>query len=167
MSASSSFAPAVGIARAAVFVAAQHRRLPGSGRAAETTAKYADGVRAVAEGRFAQARTPLREALKMLASEGLVTLTPNRGASVSLLTVAELEDAVRYAAGSVRRATRSFSSSIRTRSRDNRPSPARAAFVRPPMLPRSRPQGGRMRAIRWSLFLNSALGDFWAVVTPR
>ena len=37
-------------------------------------------------------RTPLREALKVLASEGIVTLTPHRGASVSALTVAEIEE---------------------------------------------------------------------------
>jgi len=38
-------------------------------------------------------RTPLREALKVLAREGLVRLTPNRGAHVSLLTIADLEQA--------------------------------------------------------------------------
>ncbi|MCH8951424.1 MAG: GntR family transcriptional regulator [Proteobacteria bacterium] len=38
-------------------------------------------------------RTPLREALKVLAHEGLVVLTPHRGAQVSKLTVADLEDA--------------------------------------------------------------------------
>lgn len=43
--------------------------------------------------RFAVSRTPLREALKVLASEGLVTLTPNRGAMVSDLTLADLEEA--------------------------------------------------------------------------
>lgn len=43
--------------------------------------------------RFAVSRTPLREALKVLASEGLVTLTPNRGATVSDLTLEALEEA--------------------------------------------------------------------------
>lgn len=41
---------------------------------------------------FGVSRTPLREALKVLASEGIVTLRPNRGAMVSSLTVEELEE---------------------------------------------------------------------------
>lgn len=41
---------------------------------------------------FAVSRTPLREALKVLANEGLVTLTPNRGAMVSELTLSDLEE---------------------------------------------------------------------------
>lgn len=43
--------------------------------------------------RFGVSRTPLREALKVLASEGLVTLTPNRGAMISELTMDDLEEA--------------------------------------------------------------------------
>lgn len=42
--------------------------------------------------RFGVSRTPMREALKVLAADGLVTLTPNRGATVATLTVNEIED---------------------------------------------------------------------------
>jgi DNA-binding GntR family transcriptional regulator len=43
--------------------------------------------------RFGISRTPLREALKVLASEGLVELTPHRGARVTRLSGSELRDA--------------------------------------------------------------------------
>ena len=42
--------------------------------------------------RFGVSRTPLREALKVLASEGLVTHEPNRGATITKLTDAELAE---------------------------------------------------------------------------
>lgn len=41
---------------------------------------------------FSVSRTPLREALKVLASEGMVVLWPNRGASVHSLTRSEVAD---------------------------------------------------------------------------
>jgi DNA-binding GntR family transcriptional regulator len=41
---------------------------------------------------FGVSRTPLREALKVLASEGIVTLRPNRGAMVRPLTAEELDE---------------------------------------------------------------------------
>ena len=42
--------------------------------------------------KFGVSRTPMREALKVLASDGLVTLTPNRGAWVTQLTLEDLEE---------------------------------------------------------------------------
>lgn len=42
--------------------------------------------------RFGISRTPLREAFKVLSSEGLVKLLPNRGAIVTTLTRADAED---------------------------------------------------------------------------
>ncbi|MEO1293307.1 MAG: GntR family transcriptional regulator [Pseudomonadota bacterium] len=41
---------------------------------------------------FAVSRTPLREAIRSLAAEGLVVLTPRRGATVAELTQADLEE---------------------------------------------------------------------------
>lgn len=42
--------------------------------------------------RFGVSRTPLREALKVLASEGLIELLPNRGARVAKLTIDDIDE---------------------------------------------------------------------------
>jgi DNA-binding GntR family transcriptional regulator len=42
--------------------------------------------------RFGVSRTPVREAVKVLAAEGLIVLVQNRGAVVSRLTIAEMEE---------------------------------------------------------------------------
>ncbi len=42
--------------------------------------------------RFGISRTPLREALKVLASEGLLDLTPNQGATVARITLEDVEE---------------------------------------------------------------------------
>ena len=42
--------------------------------------------------RFGVSRTPLREALKVLASDGLIHLQPNRGAWVTTVTVSEVQE---------------------------------------------------------------------------
>jgi DNA-binding GntR family transcriptional regulator len=42
--------------------------------------------------RFGISRTPLREAVKLLSSEGLVKLLPNRGAIVTTITRADVDD---------------------------------------------------------------------------
>ncbi|MFG1462803.1 GntR family transcriptional regulator [Xanthobacter sp. DSM 24535] len=42
--------------------------------------------------RFGVSRTPLREALKVLAAEGLLVLTPNRGAMVARISDAEIDE---------------------------------------------------------------------------
>jgi DNA-binding GntR family transcriptional regulator len=49
--------------------------------------------------RFGISRTPLREAIKILATEGLLELLPNRGARVASITAGELEDVIEVIAG--------------------------------------------------------------------
>ncbi len=49
--------------------------------------------------RFGISRTPLREAIKILATEGLFELLPNRGARVGHLSAAEIDDVLAVIAG--------------------------------------------------------------------
>ncbi|MBC8862887.1 GntR family transcriptional regulator, partial [Escherichia coli] len=44
-------------------------------------------------------RTPLREAFKVLASEGLLVLSPNRGASVYRMTESEIRETFELMSG--------------------------------------------------------------------
>lgn len=45
--------------------------------------------------RMGLSRTPLREAIKTLTSEGLIVLQPNRGATVASLSLDDIEDTFR------------------------------------------------------------------------
>lgn len=49
--------------------------------------------------RFGISRTPLREAIKILATEGLLEMLPNRGARVASISEAEVNDTVEVVAG--------------------------------------------------------------------
>lgn len=49
--------------------------------------------------RFGISRTPLREAIKILSSEGLVDILPNRGAHVASISRAEIEEMTEVIAG--------------------------------------------------------------------
>lgn len=49
--------------------------------------------------RFGISRTPLREALKILSSEGLVELLPNRGARIASISIEEVDEMIEVVAG--------------------------------------------------------------------
>jgi DNA-binding GntR family transcriptional regulator len=49
--------------------------------------------------RFGISRTPLREAIKILATEGLLELLPNRGARVASISNQEIDDMIEVVAG--------------------------------------------------------------------
>jgi DNA-binding GntR family transcriptional regulator len=49
--------------------------------------------------RFGISRTPLREAIKILATEGLLDLLPNRGARVASISMEEIDEMIEVVAG--------------------------------------------------------------------
>lgn len=74
---------------------ALHNEVAGRLRELITRGELAPGSRLnerMLTERFGISRTPLREALKVLSSEGLVELLPNRGAVVTTITAADAED---------------------------------------------------------------------------
>ena len=74
--------------------ATQAERLAGSIAESVLSGEFAPGFRldetALAE-RFGVSRTPVREAIRLLASTGLIEVRPRRGASVATATSAQLE----------------------------------------------------------------------------
>ncbi len=85
----------VALARPAIQRRSLHDELTERLRALITRGDLAPGEKVPEKElckQFGVSRTPLREALKVLASEGIVTLRPNRGAMVSSLTAEELEE---------------------------------------------------------------------------
>lgn len=72
-----------------------HHEVAGRLRELITRGELAPGARLnerMLTERFGISRTPLREALKVLSSEGLVELLPNRGAVVTTITARDAED---------------------------------------------------------------------------
>ncbi len=60
-----------------------------------TSGAYAPGQRIMEQavaGEFAVSRGPVREALRLLEKDGLVTILPRRGAQVTKLTIAEVKE---------------------------------------------------------------------------